>query len=136
ISTGSRLIRRLGRVFLPFVLIVVVVVAAATIWIAYGITRPPHAPYLVTPQTFSQVTGPALSAADVTWNNHDGTRARGWVIRGAEGAPAVILLHRYGADRSWLLNLAAQLNLTTNLTLPWPHPPRPPHNPPAHPSFF
>jgi pimeloyl-ACP methyl ester carboxylesterase len=94
--------------------------AAAMIWIAYGITRPPRAPYLVTPQTFSQVTGPALNATDVTWPNHDGTKARGWVIRGAEGAPAVILLHRHGADRSWLLNLAVKLNETTNFTVLWP----------------
>ena len=119
-STRSRLVRRLGRVFLPFVLIVVAVMVAAMIWIAYGITRPPRSPYLVTPQTFSQVTGPALKAMDVTWDNRDGTKARGWLIRGAEGAPAVILLHRYGADRSWLLNLAVKLNETTNFTVLWP----------------
>jgi len=94
--------------------------AATTIWIAYGITRPPRAPYLVTPKTFSQVTGPTLNATDATWNNHDGTKARGWLIPGAEGAPAVILLHRYGADRSWLLNLAVKLNETTNFTVLWP----------------
>jgi hypothetical protein len=75
--------------------------------------------YLVTPQTFS-VTGPLLKARDESWTNHDGTRARGWMIRGGEGAPAVILLHRYGADRSWLLNLAIKLNETTNFTVLWP----------------
>jgi pimeloyl-ACP methyl ester carboxylesterase len=94
--------------------------AATMIWIAYGITRPPRAPYLVTPKTFSQVTGPTLNATDATWDNHDGTKARGWLIPGAEGAPAVILLHRYGADRSWLLNLAVKLNETTNFTVLWP----------------
>jgi pimeloyl-ACP methyl ester carboxylesterase len=57
---------------------------------------------------------------DVTWPNHDGTQARGWLIRGAEGSPAVILLHRYGADRSWLLNVAVKLNETTNFTVLWP----------------
>ncbi len=119
-STRRRLARRVIRVFLPFVLIVVVVAAIAMIWIAYGIMRPPRAPYLVTPQTFSQVTGPALKAVDVTWNNRDGTKARGWLIRGTEGASAVILLHRYGADRSWLLNLAVKLNETTNFTVLWP----------------
>jgi len=110
----------MGRVFLPFLLIVLVAMAATTIWIAYGITRPPRAPYLVTPKTFSQVTGPTLNATDATWDNHDGTKARGWLIPGAEGAPAVILLHRYGADRSWLLNLAVKLNETTNFTVLWP----------------
>src|SRR6266852_8258198 len=119
-STRTRLIRRMGRVFLPFVLIVLVAMAATMVWIAYGITRPPRAPYLVTPQTFSQVTGPALNATDVTWTNQDGTQARGWLIRGAEGSPSVVLLHRYGADRSWLLNLAVKLNETTNFTVLWP----------------
>jgi pimeloyl-ACP methyl ester carboxylesterase len=61
-----------------------------------------------------------LKATDVTWSNHDGTQARGWLIRGAEGSPAVILLHRYGADRSWLLNVAVKLNETTNFTVLWP----------------
>jgi pimeloyl-ACP methyl ester carboxylesterase len=61
-----------------------------------------------------------LKATDVTWTNHDGTQARGWMIRGAEGAPPVILLHRYGADRSWLLNLAVKLNESTNFTVLWP----------------
>ncbi|HEX8853021.1 MAG TPA: alpha/beta hydrolase, partial [Pyrinomonadaceae bacterium] len=49
--------------------------------------------------------------------NRDGTEARGWLLRGAEGAPAVLLLHRYGADRSWLLNLGVKLNESTNFTV-------------------
>lgn len=93
-------------------------VVAVTAWIVHSITRPPRAPYLITPQTFS--IGPTLKASDVTWSNHDRTQARGWLIRGEEGAPAVILLHRYGGDRSWLLNLAVKLNETTNFTVLWP----------------
>ena len=108
------------KAFLPIILIVLVASAAVTVWIVLGVTRPPRAPYLVTPQSFSQVTGPVLNANDVTWPNHDRTSARGWLIRGAEGAPAVILLHGYGADRSWLLNLAVKLNETTNFTVLWP----------------
>jgi pimeloyl-ACP methyl ester carboxylesterase len=61
-----------------------------------------------------------LKATDATWSNHDGTQARGWLIRGAEGSPSVIMLHRYGADRSWLLNLAVKLNESTNFTVLWP----------------
>jgi len=56
----------------------------------------------------------------VTWKNHDGTEARGWMMKGGDGAPAVILLHGYGADRSWLLNLAVKLNESTNFTVLWP----------------
>ena len=41
-------------------------------------------------------------------------------MRGDEGAPAILLLHRYGADRSWLLNLAVKLNEATNFTVLMP----------------
>jgi pimeloyl-ACP methyl ester carboxylesterase len=119
-SSRPKLIKRVVKAFLPIVLVALVAFVAVTIWIVNGITQPPRAAYLVTPQTFSRVTGPILKASDVTWANHDGTQARGWLIRGAEGAPAVILLHRYGGDRSWLLNLAVKLNETTNFTVLWP----------------
>ena len=119
-SARQRAARRLIRAFLPILLVVLAAFAAVTVWIVHGITRPPRAAYLVTPQTFSQVTGPILKATDATWRNHDGTSARGWLIDGAEGAPAVILLHHYGADRSWLLNLAIKLHESTNFTVLWP----------------
>jgi pimeloyl-ACP methyl ester carboxylesterase len=119
-SPRRKLIKRVVKSFLPIILVVLFAFAAVTVWIVHGITRPPRTAYLVTPQTFSRVTGPLLKATDVTWSNHDGTQARGWLIRGAEGSPAVILLHRYGADRSWLLNVAVKLNETTNFTVLWP----------------
>ena len=134
-SPRRRLARRLGRVFLPILFVVLFFAALATGLIVYVITRPPHGAYLVTPQTFSQVTGP-IKAADVTWNNHDGTTARGWLMRGADGAPAVILLHRYGADRSWLLNLAVKMNETTNFTILWPDLRGHGENPPVSSSMF
>ena len=61
-----------------------------------------------------------MKVTEEKWINNDGTQARGWLLRGAEGAPAVILLHRYGADRSWLLNLGVKLNEATNYTILWP----------------
>ncbi len=112
--------RRLLKTFLPVVLVILFAMVAVGTWLVYSITRPPRAAYLVTPQTFSKVTGPVLKAKDVNWKNHDGTDSRGWLITGADGAPAVILLHGYGADRSWLLNFAVKLNETTNFTVLWP----------------
>ncbi|HMG73386.1 MAG TPA: alpha/beta hydrolase [Pyrinomonadaceae bacterium] len=119
-TSRRKLIKRVIKAFLPILLVVLVAIAAVTVWIVNGITKPPRAAYLVTPQTFSRVTGPMLKATEVTWTNHDGTHARGWLVRGAEGSPSVVLLHRYGADRSWLLNLAVKLNETTNFTVLWP----------------
>src|SRR2546423_11632083 len=117
-SPRRRTVKRLVFMFLPIVLVIVAALGLLTGWIVYNITRPPRAPYLVTPQSFA--IGPILKASDVTWSNHDGTQARGWLIKGAEGAPAVILLHKYDADRSWLLNFAVKLNESTNFTVLWP----------------
>jgi pimeloyl-ACP methyl ester carboxylesterase len=135
-SLKVRAARRLIKAFLPIILVVLVALGCVTVWIVRGIIHPPRAPYLVTPQTFSQVTGPILNATEVNWPNHDRTTARGWLIRGAEGAPAVILLHGYGADRSWLLNLAVKLNETTNFTVLWPDLRGHGENPPVNWSLF
>jgi len=113
---GKRLIRSL----LPILLVIVLAVLVTLGFIVYCVSRPQKQPYLVTPQSFSQISGPALKVTDETWANHDGTRARGWLLKGAEGAPAVILLHRYGADRSYVFNLGVKINETTNFTILWP----------------
>jgi pimeloyl-ACP methyl ester carboxylesterase len=113
--------RRTGRKFLatllPIVLLAALAVVGLTIWIVYGATRPPQRAYLITPETFAHVSDRGLKSTEETWANRDGTQARGWLVRGAEGAPAVLLLHGYGADRSWLLNLGVKLNETTNMTV-------------------
>jgi pimeloyl-ACP methyl ester carboxylesterase len=112
--------RKLIRSLLPIVLLPALVVVGVLAWIIYGVTRPPRQAYLVTPQMFTPFSGPVLKVTDETWRNRDGSQARGWLLRGAEGAPAVVLLHRYGADRSWLFNLGVKLRETTNFTILWP----------------
>jgi pimeloyl-ACP methyl ester carboxylesterase len=112
--------RRLLKTYLPILLLLVLAAAGAVGWIIYSVAHPPRRPYLVTPEKFSLLSDRGLKVTDETWPNRDQTKARGWLLRGAEGAPAVILLHRYGADRSWLLNLGVKLNETTNYTVLWP----------------
>jgi pimeloyl-ACP methyl ester carboxylesterase len=112
--------KKLGRSLLPILLLLVLVIVAALGWIVYDVTRPPQQAYLVTPQAFTQISGPVLSAADQTWRNRDGTQARGWLLRGEAGAPAIVLLHRYGADRSWLFNVGVKIHEATNFTILWP----------------
>ena len=115
-----RLGKRLVRSLLPIALVLVLALLGALGFIVYCVSRPTKRAYLVTPQSFSQISGPALKVTDETWANHDGTRARGWLLKGAEGAPAVVLLHRYGADRSYVFNLGVKINETTNFTILWP----------------
>jgi pimeloyl-ACP methyl ester carboxylesterase len=119
-ASRRRIGKKLFKSLLPLVLIVVVAGFVAAGFVVYKITRPPRRAYLVTPQSFAQISGTALKVADETWRNRDGSSARGWLLRGAEGAPAVIFLHRYGADRSWLFNLGIKLNETTSFTILWP----------------
>lgn len=121
-ATRRRFGKKLFKSLLPILIILLLALLIALASIVYGITRPPRRSYLVTPQTFSQISGTAkpLKVTDETWRNRDGTGARGWLLKGGEGAPALIFLHRYGGDRSWLFNLGIKLNEATNFTILWP----------------
>ena len=121
-ATRRRFGKKLFGLLLPILLILVVALVVALVTIVYGITRPPRRSYLVTPPTFSNLsgTGRALKVTEETWRNLDGTAARGWLLRGAEGAPAVVFLHRYGGDRSLPFNLGMKVNEATNCTILWP----------------
>jgi hypothetical protein len=116
--------RRLGKKFfkslLPILLLVMGAVVVALALIVYGITRPPRRAYLVTPEAFAEISGPALKVSDQTWRNRDNTTARGWLLKGAAGSPAILLAHRYGVDRSWLFNLGIKINEATGATILWP----------------
>lgn len=118
-ASRRRLGKKLFKSLLPILLVVTVALVVALALIVRGITRPPRRAYLVTPKSF-QFSGPALKVTDQTWRNRDNTPARGWLLRGAEGAPAIVLLHHYGADRSWLFNLGVKINEATNFTILWP----------------
>ena len=113
---GKRLIKSL----LPILLVIVLAAVGALSFIVYCVSRPAKRPYVVTPDSFSRISGRAIKVTDETWTNSDGRHARGWLLKGAEGAPAVVLLHRYGGDRSWLFNLGVKINETTNFTILWP----------------
>lgn len=115
-----RIGKRLLKSLLPIVLVIGLAVAGSLSFIVYCVSRPAKRPYVVTPESFSQISGRALQVTDATWTNQDGRRSRGWLLKGAEGAPAVVLLHRYGGDRSWLFNLGVKINETTNFTILWP----------------
>ncbi len=115
-----RIGKRLVKSFLPIALVIVLAIVGAFSFVVYCVSRPTRRPYVVTPESFSRISGRAIKVTDETWTNADGRRARGWLLKGAEGAPAVVLLHRYGGDRSWLFNLGVKINETTNFTVLWP----------------
>jgi pimeloyl-ACP methyl ester carboxylesterase len=112
--------RRTAKAFLPLAVLLVLGLIGFVAWLVYGVTHPPQHAYIVTPENFVMLSNRGLNATDETWTNRDGTSARGWLLRGTEGAPAIILLHHYGADRSWFLNLGVKISETTNCTVLWP----------------
>ena len=112
--------QRLLKALLPVALLLLLGIGAGLFFIVRTIAHPVPHPYLVTPATFPAFSARGLKVTEETWSNSDGTQARGWLLRGAEGAPAIVLLHRYGADRSWLLNLGVKINEVTNYTILWP----------------
>ena len=112
--------KRLVKSFLPIVLVIGLAIVGSLSYIVYCVSRPEKRPYVVTPESFTQISGRAIKVSDETWTSKDGRSHRGWLLKGAEGAPAVVLLHRYGGDRSWLFNLGVKLNETTRFTILWP----------------
>ncbi len=117
-SSRQRMVNpKILKTLLPIVVLVAVVLLVAMGWLAYTAAHPPQRAYLITPEQFAQFSDRGLKATEEQWTNRDGTSARGWLLRGATEAPAVVLLHRFGKDRSWLLNLAVKLNESTNLTV-------------------
>lgn len=113
--TGVRLLKTL----LPLALLLVLAAFSVAAWVTYTVAHPPKHDYLITPERLGSLSYNSFKITDEVWANRDGTAAHGWLLRGAPGAPAVVLLHNYGADRSWLLNLGVKLNETTNFTVLW-----------------
>ena len=119
-AKSTRLLKSFSRLLFPAVLLVLAAAGAASVWFAHESSHPGSAAYLVTPDRYGRLSARGAQVTEETWTNRDGTQARGWLLRGSENAPAVILLHKYGADRSHVLNLGVKLNEATNFTVLMP----------------
>ena len=116
----KRLFKSFSRLLLPVVVLIALAIIAASVWLVHSAGRPPAAAYLVTPEKYGLLSARGAKVTDENWTNRDGSAARGWLLRGTENAPAVILLHRYGTDRSHVLDLGIKLNEATNFTVLMP----------------
>src|SRR5687767_7885786 len=119
-AKSTRLLKSFYRLLFPAVLLVLAAAGAASVWFARESSHPGSAAYLVTPDRYGRLSARGAQVTEETWTNRDGTQARGWLLRGLPNAPAVILLHKYGADRSHVLNLGVKLNEATNFTVLMP----------------
>ncbi|HXG85729.1 MAG TPA: alpha/beta fold hydrolase [Pyrinomonadaceae bacterium] len=131
-----RLFKSFYRLLLPVAVLFLLAVAAASIALIYKAAHPPATKYLVTPEKYGRFSARGARVTEEAWQNADGMQARGWLLRGAENSPAVLLLHRYGADRSHNLNLGVKLNEATNFTILMPDQRGHGENPPVKYSSF
>ena len=105
------------KLVFPAILLIIAAVTVAAVLLVHRAATPPRAAYLVTPESLNEFTRSRVKISEETWQNKDNTAARGWLLRGRENAPAIVLLHRYGRDRSWLLNLGIHLNEDAGFTV-------------------
>ena len=116
----TRLFKSFSRLLLPVIVLALISTAVASVWLVHETSRPQSSSYLVTPEKYGQLSARGAQITDETWRNTDGTASRGWLLRGLPGMPAVVLLHKFGADRSHVLNLGVKLNEATNFTVLMP----------------
>ncbi|HZS08295.1 MAG TPA: alpha/beta fold hydrolase [Blastocatellia bacterium] len=102
------IIIRFVSALLPAVAGVVIVLGLFAGYLVYLVTHPKRTKEEVTPQQYTVLTG-SLAWSEEQWANQDGTRAVGWFLRGTVGAPALVLNHGYGHNRSQLLDLGVKL---------------------------
>ena len=117
---STRLLFSISRLLFPAVFLVLAAAVVGAVLLVYATARPANSQYLVTPEKYGQLSTRAAKVTEETWTNRDGSTSRGWLLRGAENAPAVILLHKYEANRSYVLNLGVKLNESTNFTVLMP----------------
>jgi pimeloyl-ACP methyl ester carboxylesterase len=132
----ARIVKSLSRLILPIALLVLGATTGGAILLVYSTSRPLNVRYLVTPERYGQLSTRAAQITEETWRNRDGSTARGWLLRGADNAPGVILLHKFGANRSYMLNLGVKLNESTNFTVLMPDMRGHGENPPVESASF
>lgn len=100
--------------------LVVLSVGTASLWLVHEMSHPMSSRLLVTPQKYGQLSSRGAQITEENWSNMDNTTARGWLLRGTPNSPAIIVLYKYGANRSHILNLAVKINEATNFTILMP----------------
>lgn len=119
-SKVTRLSKSIFRLLMPVVLLIVIAAVVSGIWLAHDVSLPQDQGHVISLEKYSQLSSRAAQVTEETWPGRDGNAIKGWVLRGSPNMPAIILLHKYGANRSHELNLGVKLNEATNFTIVMP----------------
>lgn len=102
-------ILRFARALFPIAVGVLTIVIAFETWLVYRVTHPQRTAYEVQPNDYQVIAAAGMSWSNEEWDNPDGTKSKGWFLRGITGSPAIVLNHGYGKNRSELLNMGVKL---------------------------
>ena len=102
------MLKRVLWVFIPAVLVFVVGVAALGFYFIHRLTHPPRTELYGSPRDFQLILQKPMWFEE-KWKNSDSTQTVGWLLSRGKPAPAIILSHGYGSNRSELLTLAFEL---------------------------
>jgi len=109
ISKNARLtIKRVLWVFIPAVLVFAVGVVALDFYFINRMTHPPRTELYGSPRDFQLILQKPMWFEE-KWKNSDSTQTVGWFLSRGKPAPAIVLSHGYGSNRSELLTLAFEL---------------------------
>lgn len=102
------MLKRVLWVFIPAVLVFGLGVAALDFYFIHRLTHPERTELYGSPRDFQLILQKPMWF-DEKWRNSDSTQTVGWLLSQGKQAPAVILTHGYGSNRSELLTLAFEL---------------------------
>jgi hypothetical protein len=100
--------KRVLWVFIPAVLVFVVGVIALDFYFIHRLTHPPRTELFGSPRDFQLILQKPMWFEE-KWKNSDSTQTVGWLLSRGKPAPAIILSHGYGSNRSELLTLSFEL---------------------------
>ncbi len=100
--------KRVLWVFIPAVLVFVVGVIALDFYFIHRLTHPPRTELYGSPRDFQLILQKPMWFEE-KWKNSDSTQTVGWLLSRGKPAPAIILSHGYGSNRSELLTLSFEL---------------------------
>src|SRR5437660_12374152 len=102
------LFKRLFWVFVPAMLVLLVGVGALGFYMIHRLSHPARTALYGSPRDFQLILQKPMWF-DEKWKNSDSTQTVGWLLSRGKPAPAIILSHGYGSNRSELLTLAFEL---------------------------
>jgi uncharacterized protein len=109
IPKNTRLMfKRVLWVFVPSALVLVLGVAGLDFYFIHRLTHPPRTELYGSPRDFQLILQRPMWFEE-KWKNSDSTQTVGWLLSRGKPAPAIVLSHGYGANRSELLTLGFEL---------------------------